>query len=495
MATSTNSRGLSEAPPRASPHATALGATVRSPFAIPVVAGLFALLHHGWGSPEFDASARWGAAALGTLLFLIVRNSRPDRIPFMALAAVQFYVFFGAATFTSQRLMGARGPLFVSTEARTYAVWAAVLALSFMWAGARATFPLGVRLRPLLLRFAPPARVVKARSAIRAWAVLSVLVRVVTMGLGPARAAETAYIANLVAAPILVQALLYYETASSRTAVSKVWFWGFTVTISTLGLSTGMLSAALYPIFSALVLGWLRTGRVRVAPIVVLLGLYVLLTPAKFAFRQQVWNPSGRSAVQVSYMERATIWWGAIGEAWGDERADIDENLEGSKSRVSEIMFVAQTFDWVPTYVPYSGFARWQMIFYSYIPRVLWPAKPDLTRVYNHAYAMTFGLMSEEATRTTAINLPLVTDGFWSFGWPGVALVGLLVGLLFGVYEGVFDPSVGVALAMGLPLLVGMQATAHLATLYTGILQSMVSFLVALWVIQGVAFVLTARRR
>lgn len=295
----------------------------------------------------------------------------------------------------------------------------------------------------------------------------------------------------IVAMPAFVQALLFSEWQASRAATSRMWFWGYTLGSSALGLVSGAMHGLVVPFVGAFILLWLGRKRFRLAPLVLVAGVALALNPAKHEFRQRVWF-SGQS---VTVSERVEIWGSVLQNTWGGERADVGGNLQQTRDRFSEIMFVAQVFDWVPHFVPHAGFHRWKMIAYSYIPRAIWPEKPEMTRYFNSDYAITFGLQTEQGTQTAVLNLPLVTEAYWTAGWLGIVLASAFVGLLVGAYEGAFSPAHWGMHALGMTFLLALPANGQLATFYMGIAQRLAVSVGTLWLIAGLSWLLSANRR
>lgn len=466
-------------------------AVLRSPVTLVLVAlGLLAL-HVGLGHADFSLSARLGAATMGFLAYLAARSARRTELPFVAFFALNYYLVYGISTLSEQRLVTINGPAFLSDQARTLAVWACSFALGMIVLAAKLTRGLGRSFAGSLRRVVPTGSVTSHRGAIRAWSLVVLIFNGVTVVSRLDPSSAYAFAVGLVATPVLAQALLFAEWRASRAASSRNWFWGFTLATVALGLASGTLGAAVAPFVSVVILQWLARGRVRWAPVFVMVGLGLLFNPAKMEYRRRVWTATH----EVSLTDRAGIWAEAVENTWGGDRPDMEANLDATRKRLSEIAFVAQVFDWVPHYVPHSGFVRWKMILYSYVPRAIWPDKPLLTRFFNADYALTFGLQTAEGVETTAINIPLVTEAYWTFGWVGVFLASALVGMLLGAYEGAFVPGRWALQAMGMAFLLSLPTVGHLGTFYMGIAQRLGVTIGVLWLIAGVAWLVSANRR
>jgi hypothetical protein len=67
---------------------------------------------------------------------------------------------------------------------------------------------------------------------------------------------------------------------------------------------------------------------------------------------------------------------------------------------------------------------------YAFIPRILWPDKPGVTR--GLWFGATLGLSPSEAEATTSIGMTAVGELYWNFGILGVMLGMLVIGCAYG---------------------------------------------------------------
>lgn len=439
----------------------------RAPIAVPVVATVMLVVHLSFAGTSYPLLARVGAAVLGTLAFAVIQRTRNQALPFVAVATLTQYVFFGLPVFRNSRLVGVNGPIPLSQASISAAVWAVILFTVVMIASARVAQAVGTGLAPAVARLFPRNAAAQSRIGLRLCSILSLGIMTVVwlIGLKGKGASSIATVASLFAGQQLFQTLLYRDARETRSATARAWFVGYTVVGSVAGLLTGMLGTALIPWLGALVLSWQATGRVNVRAIALLLAAFVVLTPAKHLFRSQM-----SRAGDVTVSERVDVMQDAVEEAWGGQQRKSGQ-VDAAADRLSALLFVAQAIEWVPRYVKHSGSSRWKLIPVSYVPRAFWPAKPDLTRAYNGEYSLTFGLQTEVGLRTTTMNLPHVLDGYWAYGWAGVIAVGIMIGGLIGFYQGVFDPTHPVLHALGMTYLLQMHGEAHVGAFFTGIPQ------------------------
>lgn len=108
-----------------------------------------------------------------------------------------------------------------------------------------------------------------------------------------------------------------------------------------------------------------------------------------------------------------------------NEREDATWSL--LVDRLSEIgMFVLFT-EQVPAYRPYYGFKIINQVFYSFVPRILWPEKPDLEvlimqRVYEN------GVIDENSE--VSAKPAFIVDAYLTDGIVGIIIAHIILGLL-----------------------------------------------------------------
>lgn len=478
----------------APPDAAASDERLRVPGVVLGVASALILgAHMLLGAEPMPLLARFIAGLMGVFtMFVLLRVSRRT-IPFIAYGVVQIYVFFGLATFWSTEFMTLAGPVFLRDEAIIAAVasaFASMIALVGMGqVGAR----VGARVRQRI----PDVLAVDALRAGSSEIVGGAALAVLTLLLGlqfSVQAGIPAALSQVVfalARPPLAQALIFAIYRAKRSRLAYGMFIGYTAAALFLGLLSGMLADLMTPLLTAVVLLWLDGRKLRLRWVVAIVLVFFVLNPVKHAFRKEKLE---RTMVgeTVKISEVASLWADAVRETWvADSRDDnvAEENLETSTSRLSALLSVANVIQSVPDEVPHSGGARWSLILGSYIPRALAPDRPDLTLATSGDYALTFLLQTESQLEHTTIALPLVSDGFWAFGWWGVLFAILAVGFLFGLHEGLFLPNSWVALVMGVSTWPYLTSYDHLVHQFTGIPQRL---FVSWFVCACVAFALRA---
>src|SRR6185437_12829104 len=65
--------------------------------------------------------------------------------------------------------------------------------------------------------------------------------------------------------------------------------------------------------------------------------------------------------------------------------------------------------------------------------------KPTTIDSITQQYAVIFGIQTERGSHTTAIGMNMLVEGFWNFGWLGIALLCFAAGLVAGASQSVFS--------------------------------------------------------
>ena len=106
---------------------------------------------------------------------------------------------------------------------------------------------------------------------------------------------------------------------------------------------------------------------------------------------------------------------------------------------------------------------------------------------------MAFNLQSELGTRSTAILLSLVVDGYWNFGWPGIVFVSVLAGLWVGVCQRMFVGEHWALKASAVALFSQIYIIGSFALLYASLVQLVAGVVIASWIVYRLAVFLEVR--
>jgi hypothetical protein len=123
-------------------------------------------------------------------------------------------------------------------------------------------------------------------------------------------------------------------------------------------------------------------------------------------------------------------------ETWNREKPqELDQSFLADQLD----QFVSRQFDAVPVgymvgEVRESGLLlgeTMQYASYAFIPRLLWPDKPTVTR--GTWFSTRLGLFESEAEATTSIGMTAVGELYWNFGTLGVIIGMFAIGCFLGI--------------------------------------------------------------
>jgi len=291
---------------------------------------------------------------------------------------------------------------------------------------------------------------------------------------------------NQVLVVIGILGWLYYSRHGSR--IYGLWLYGLVLIASMRGISGGSLEGALVPVGVLFVVKWLYTRRVPISPIIATAALVVFLSPVKSDYRQQTWQGENPDLAEQSSLVRGTAWISAAVEYWQDTFSgsrDLTEATSSATTRADFIHQVAHIYSMTPSVVPYQYGKTYSFFAVSFIPRILWPDKP-MAGSANGFYAVTYGVSTEEGSRTTTFGVSILGEAFINFGWFGVIFVMLLQGIIIGaLYHSFGSQDAGpggqaVFLAFFVYFLNGIGSSAEI--MFGGIIQNLIcGYLILLW--------------
>lgn len=82
-----------------------------------------------------------------------------------------------------------------------------------------------------------------------------------------------------------------------------------------------------------------------------------------------------------------------------------------------------------PSSMPFDGWENADAVFYSFIPKVFYPDRPEIGDANTLAQHYGFG----SADGTTSAYFPTVAEGYRRFGWIGIPFMYMLCGLIYGL--------------------------------------------------------------
>jgi hypothetical protein len=259
--------------------------------------------------------------------------------------------------------------------------------------------------------------------------------------------------------------------------------------LSLAGLLSGMLEAAVQPVLAAAVLYVVFQRRIPWRLVVAGVVIVVVVNPAKHHYREIAWEDAERRDERAAKdpLLAAERWGEAIRAAWTEDPAERRRNTAGLASRFDELSLNALVLQATPAAVPFDRGVTWPSALLSFVPRLLFPGKPSYTELYNDRFNVTFGLQTRESTATSTGAFPLVADGYWNFGWPGILFVGLATGCVIGFFAGAFRPRSWAVAAIAVSSFVQLHANNPLALQVIGVVQRLVGLGLVIWIAWAVS--------
>ena len=197
-------------------------------------------------------------------------------------------------------------------------------------------------------------------------------------------------------------------------------------------LSNLLLSGSLAPVVFFLVfLGIIYWNKKRALPwifIIICILIAIILNPVKSKFRTHTWYAQDQS---ITYYDKAILLGQLVKEHYADssvlEKVNSDKGIVHRLAHISTFAYVAAV---TPDSVPYWSGDSYQTLWTSFIPRILWPGKPQSTigQDFGHRY----GLL-QTYDMGTSMNLPWIIEFYANFGLWGVLLGMFFIGVFFRI--------------------------------------------------------------
>src|SRR4029079_10910113 len=187
------------------------------------------------------------------------------------------------------------------------------------------------------------------------------------------------------------------------------------------------VSGALYEFLLVFVFFALTYWRIRrrlpwmVAVAVV--GLFMVLNPVKYGYRQAVKDMPEDASPMVkgaTFLAMTGAYYSGLGQE------DTELAATSSLNRFGCVALLAYVVERTPAVIPYWGSATYSYFLPGLVPRALWPEKPRAA--CGHAFGHRYLLLGP-GIYDTSINLPWLVEFFVNFGPVAVPLGMALVGL------------------------------------------------------------------
>ena len=408
-----------------------------SPLTVVLAVGALAL-HLAFAEAFYSNITRLCAGLeAATLVLLSARYVavRPPRLPWVEAAYALFYTEFGLAVTVDPPPMGLGSvtPSTHSHEAAAILALACGYALIVAFAITAGALKGRLKTNPLLPRLDP--------DTLAAGASMHVFVAatyVILASYSPALHQTILVVANFTdglfsSGPLIVVSGIAFLT---RPGVGTRFRLILAISAIAAGVAvTSMLSNAVLPLATFTILWWRARERVPFLPIAAGIAALVILQPVKAYYRDIQWT-------QHADMGVIDAWTKAFENAEGDKKSGFTGQVSGSEAtrkRLNELTALAYVYDVVPLSVPYGGGEVYGVLGYSLVPRLLWPEKPNMTKVGLDRFGIALGLTDRDLAETSTTGLTLPSQGYYEHGIAGslgwMALLGLSMAL-FSTYFG-----------------------------------------------------------
>ena len=278
------------------------------------------------------------------------------------------------------------------------------------------------------------------RTTYLTWAIVGGSLLMLVNATGWLRSASLSAIMGLLTRQVYVAIILLaydvYRQTEQRPRMIRL-LYGAAGLSALIGLTTGLLENAFVPLVLLFIVRWHVKGRVPWAWAIGGLLLYLVLNPAKFEYRSQVWFGTER----YSFAQRISLWQelfvdSATAMLNPAEEAVRTGHTEEALARFDLIHRFAYVQRLTPNYVPYYRGETYRYFLYAWVPRLLWPSKPSAS-LANDILDTDYRLALPGATST--IGIGQLPEAYANFGVLGIAGVLALQGVIFALLDRLFN--------------------------------------------------------
>jgi hypothetical protein len=168
-------------------------------------------------------------------------------------------------------------------------------------------------------------------------------------------------------------------------------------------------------------------GHVPVPLFLGAIAFFLALQPVKFYVRELAWKEGldlGPVQTIQAYRDGFLDYYGSVRAFWQKSGTTFQDSF----TRVNHLSTTAAIIRDTPDREPFIRGASYYPLLIKFIPRVIWPNKPE--ERFGNDWARRYGYLNENDF-DTSFNLAWLPEMYMNFGWGGVAAIMLLVGVLF----------------------------------------------------------------
>ncbi len=209
---------------------------------------------------------------------------------------------------------------------------------------------------------------------------------------------------------------------------------------------SSVLGVSLAPVLLVIFLGFLAIPFSRKAALVLLVGgalsIPVFYLPLQI-LRGAAWPPPpsytqafGPGAPALSAVAKAEFLMRSLASDEKSTGISWHTRLAAPFRRIAQIAVFAVVMDMTPSNVSFWQGETYKPLFTSFVPRALWPNKPE-ERAGN-AFGKRYGFLKPDDD-VTSINLPWLTEAYANFGFAGMLAGMSLFGFLLAALDRFFN--------------------------------------------------------
>jgi hypothetical protein len=178
---------------------------------------------------------------------------------------------------------------------------------------------------------------------------------------------------------------------------------------------------------------WVARRRISWIAVAVMAILAIKLQNAKMEYRRLAWfNGNLANASTLDQLKSFANLASSKRDAVGDETKPDVSFIQ----RANQIWFLTEILDQTPETVPYWHGETYKILFYKFIPRLIWPNKP--VERLGVDFSLRYGLRNP-TDETTSFNVPWIVELYANFGWTGIVAGMVVIGIGFAFLDREFN--------------------------------------------------------
>ncbi len=224
---------------------------------------------------------------------------------------------------------------------------------------------------------------------------------------------------------VAIVILGYRVVRGQENSQWKLVLYGAATLSALLGLTAGMLEAAVVPLLLVIIVRWNVSRRLPWGLLGVGLCVFILLNSLKMSYRAQTWGATRH----IGITERIGIWADLLtgGGVASHKQTSFQDSFGKTMSRFDLLHNFVRVQQLTPGTVPYYEGSTYGYLFYGWIPRFLWPDKP-IAQGANVTFAVAYGFLAPEQTSSVMIGIGHLPEAYANFGVGGIVFVMALQG-------------------------------------------------------------------